>query len=231
MLVCAPQDKKIFSGRALLYNQRPSSHVLRRRHVGDITLLLEQWREGNRAAEQELFELVTPNLRKLAHHMMKGERQGHTLEATDLVNQIYLKLVSAKDRDWQNRGHFFALAARAMRRYLVDHARGRPAGDLVAMEGMEEFLPADSAQIELALTVDKLLDELAESKPDWCQLVEVKFFLGLSDEQASEMLGIKLRTMQRMWRDARRWLFEHASEPANPPANPGKTHASKCTGR
>ena len=195
--------------------------------MGDITVLLEQWREGSRAAEQELFELVTPNLRSLAHYLMKGERQGHTLEATDLVNQIYLKLVSAKNRDWQNRGHFFALAARAMRRYLIDHARGRAPADLVAMEGMEEFLPADTAQIDLALTVDQLLNELAGSKPDWCQLVELKFFLGLSDEQAAETLGIKLRTMQRMWRDARRWLFQHASQPANPE----KTHAGKCTGR
>jgi RNA polymerase sigma factor (TIGR02999 family) len=227
MPVCVPQGEKISSERAMLYTQKPSLPLARRKHVGDITVLLKQWREGDRAAEQELFELVTPNLRKLAHHLMKGERQGHTLEATDLVNQIYLKLVSAKDRDWQDRAHFFALAARAMRRYLIDHARGRPAADLVAMEGMEEFIPADSVQIELALTVDKLLDELAESKPEWCQLVEVKFFLGLSDEQASEMLGIKLRTMQRMWRDARRWLFEHASEPANLE----KTHAWKSTGR
>ncbi len=97
-----------------------------------------------------------------------------------------------------------------MRRYLIDCARKRPDAEFVAIEGMEDFLPADSARVELALTVDKLLNELAESKPEWCQLVEVKYFLGLTDEEAAETLGIKVRTMQRMWRDTRRWLFEHA---------------------
>lgn len=193
-----------------------------------ITLLLQQWREGDRGAEEELFSLVTPNLRKLAHYLMKGERKGHTLDATELVNQVYLKLVAAKDRDWRNRAHFFALAGRAMRRYLVDHARGRPAAEFVALDGMEDFLPADSAKVDLALTVDRLLDELAESKPEWCQLVEVKYFLGLSDEEAAEALGIKLRTMQRMWCDARRWLFERASESG---ASPGPKYAGKSAGR
>jgi len=178
--------------------------------MGDITVLLQQWREGDRSAEHQLFTLVTPNLRRLAHYLMKGERKGHTLEPTELVNQIYIKLVAAKDRDWQNRSHFFALAARAMRRYLIDHARGRPDAEFVALEGMEDFLPADTAKVDLALTVDKLLNQLADSKPEWCGLVEVKYFLGLTDEEAAEALGIKLRTMQRMWRDARRWLFEHA---------------------
>ena len=178
--------------------------------MGDITHLLHQWREGDRIAENELFSLVTPNLHRLAHYLMKGERKDHTLQPTDLVNQIYIKLVAAKDRDWQNRSHFFALAARAMRRYLIDHARGRPDAEFVAMEGMEDFLPANSAKIDLALTVDKLLNQLSDIKPEWCMLVEVKYFLGLTDEEAAEALGIKLRTMQRMWRDARRWLFENA---------------------
>ena len=176
--------------------------------TGDITRLLHQWREGSRAAENELFELVLPNLRRLAHHLMKGERKGHSLQATELVDQIYLRLVAAKDRDWQNRQHFFAIAARAMRRYLIDHARGRPNAEFVALEGMENLLPASSAKLEQAITIDRLLEELAKTKPEWCTLVEVKYFLGLTDEEAAEMLGLKIRTMQRMWRDARQWLFE-----------------------
>ena len=176
--------------------------------TGDITRLLHQWREGSRAAENELFELVLPNLRRLAHHLMKGERKGHSLQATELVDQIYLRLVAAKDRDWQNRQHFFAIAARAMRRYLIDHARGRPNAEFVALEGMENLLPASSAKLEQAITIDGLLEELAKTKPEWCTLVEVKYFLGLTDEEAAEMLGLKIRTMQRMWRDARQWLFE-----------------------
>jgi RNA polymerase sigma factor (TIGR02999 family) len=190
--------------------------------MGDITHLLHQWREGDRDAEHELFALVTPNLRRLAHYLMKGERKGHTMQPTELVQEIYIKLVKAKDRDWQNRSHFFALAARAMRRYLIDHARGRPKdAEFVALDGMEDFLPADTVRVDLALTVDQLLNDLADTKPEWCQLVEVKYFLGLTDDEAAETLGIKLRTMQRQWRDARRWLFEHAE------AN----HARKSAGR
>src|SRR6202049_2453425 len=177
--------------------------------TGDITSLLHKWREGSRSAENDLFALVLPNLRRLAHHLMKGERKGHSLQATELVDQIYFRLVAAKDRDWRNRQHFFAIAARAMRRYLIDHARGRPDADFVALEGMENFLPADSAKLDLAVTVDRLLDQLAETKADWCTLVEVKYFLGLTDEEAAETLGLKLRSMQRMWREARQWLYEH----------------------
>src|SRR5580700_3456605 len=114
--------------------------------TGDITQLLHKWSEGNRSAENELFALVLPNLRRLAHHLMRGERKGHSLQATELVDQIYLRLVSAKNRDWQNRQHFFAIAARAMRRYLIDHARGRPNAEFIAIEGMENFLPADNAK-------------------------------------------------------------------------------------
>jgi RNA polymerase sigma factor (TIGR02999 family) len=173
-----------------------------------ITRLLHRWREGDRDAENQLFELVLPRLRRLAHYMMKGERQGHTLQASELVDEIYTRLVAARDRDWRSRQHFFAIAARAMRRYLIDHARGRPDAEFVALEGVKDFLPARTAEVDQAIAVDRLLDELAETNPEWCKLVEVKYFLGLTDEEAADALGIKLRTMQRMWRDARQWLFE-----------------------
>ena len=175
--------------------------------TGDITQLLNEWRDGSKQAEDELFTLVLPNLRRLAHYLMKGERKGHSLQPTELVDQIYLRLIRAKDRDWQSRAHFFAIAGRAMRRYLIDHARGRPNVEFVALEGIKDFLPANSAKLDLAITVDRLLDRLAETKPEWCRLVEVKYFLGLTDEEAADALGIKLRTMQRMWLDARQWLY------------------------
>jgi len=175
--------------------------------MGDITVLLHQWREGSREAENQLFTLVLPSLRRLAHYLMQRERKDHSLQATELVGQIYFRMVAAKDRDWQNRKHFFAIAARAMRRYLIDHARGRPSADFVALEGFENILPADSEKIDLAITVDRLLDELAETKPEWSMLVEMKFFLGLTDEEAAEAMGVKLRTMQRTWSDVRRWLY------------------------
>jgi len=175
--------------------------------MGDITQLLHRWRDGSREAEGELFDLVLPSLRRLAQHLMQRERQDHTLQATELVNTIYFRLVAAKDREWQNRKHFFAIAARAMRRYLIDHARGRPHAEVVALEGFEQILAASSGKIDLAITVDRLLDELAKSQPEWSMLVEMKYFLGLTDEEAAEAMGVKLRTMQRMWRDARKWLF------------------------
>jgi len=177
--------------------------------MGDVTQLLHQWQQGKPDAENKLFELVVPDLRRLARYLMSRERQGHSLQATELVDQIYIRLVAAKDRDWRNRRHFFAIAARAMRRYLIDHARGRPDGQFLAIEEWESFLPADSAKLDLAISVDRLLNELAETRSDWCNLVELKYFLGLTDEEAAEVLGVKLRSMQRMWRDARQWLFEH----------------------
>ena len=176
--------------------------------MGEITQLLHDWRDGSREAENELFALVLPNLRRLAHYLMKGERKGHSLQPTELVDQVYFRLVEAKDRDWENRRHFFAIAGRAMRRHLIDHARGRPDAEFVALEGMQNLLAADSAKVDLAITVDRLLEQLAATKPEWCTLVEVKYFLGLTDEEAAEALGMKLRTMQRMWLDARKWLFE-----------------------
>jgi RNA polymerase sigma factor (TIGR02999 family) len=180
--------------------------------MGDITQLLQEWRLGSRDAENELFTLVTPNLRRLAHYLMKGERKGHTMQATELVDQVYFRLVGAKDRDWRNRAHFFAIAGRAMRRFLIDYARGKPDAEVVALDGLRDFLPADSSKIDLAITVGRLLDQLAATKPEWCSLVELKYFLGLTDEEAADVLGVKLRSMQRMWRDARQWLFEHMDE-------------------
>jgi RNA polymerase sigma factor (TIGR02999 family) len=175
--------------------------------AGDITQLLHEWRSGSREAENQLFTLVLPNLRRLAHYLMQRERKDHSMQATELVDQIYFRMVAAKERDWQNRKHFFAIAARAMRRYLIDHARGRPPAEFVALEGLEDVLPADSGKVELAIAVDGLLDELSETKPEWSMLVEMKFFLGLTDEEAAEAMGVKLRTMQRTWNDARRWLY------------------------
>jgi RNA polymerase sigma factor (TIGR02999 family) len=175
--------------------------------IGDITHLLHQWRAGSREAENQLFVLVLPNLRRLAHYLMQRERKDHSLQATELVDQIYFRMVAAKERDWQNRKHFFAIAARAMRRYLIDHARGRPSAEFVELEGFENILPVETGKIELAISVDQLLDEMSETKPEWSMLVEMKFFLGLTDEEAAEAMGVKLRTMQRTWSDARRWLY------------------------
>jgi RNA polymerase sigma factor (TIGR02999 family) len=175
---------------------------------GEITRLLQLWREGDSGAENELFLRVLPDLRRLAHYFMNRERKGHSLQATELVDQIYFRLVAAKDRDWRNRGHFFAIAGRAMRRHLIDHARGRPDAEFVVLDDLQSRMPADSAKVEVAIAVDRLLDQLASARPEWCTVVELKYFLGLTDEEAADVLGMKLRTMQRTWLEARNWLYE-----------------------
>jgi RNA polymerase sigma factor (TIGR02999 family) len=131
--------------------------------MADITHLLQQWREGSREAENQLFNLVLPDLRRLAKFLLKRERKDHTLQATELIDQTYLRLVQAKNRDWQNRAHFFAIAARAMRRHLIDHARARPYARFLELDGLEDFLRANTIKIELALTLDRLLDELEQT--------------------------------------------------------------------
>jgi RNA polymerase sigma factor (TIGR02999 family) len=176
--------------------------------MAEITQLLREWREGNREAEDQLFAQVGPDLRRLAHYMMKGERQGHTMQATELVDEIYLKLVAAKDRDWRSRAHFFAIAARAMRRHLIDYARARPKAGFVALDDVQAGLHVDTAKLDEAITLNRLLDELEQVHPEWCQVVDVKYFLGMTDEEAAGALGIKLRTLQRIWFEARSWLFE-----------------------
>lgn len=176
-------------------------------NAGDVTLLLQGWGAGSRTAENELFVRVMPNLRRLAHYMMSRERRGHTLQPTELVDQIYLRMATARDRDWQNRQHFFAVAARAMRRCLIEYARRRAGGERIGLEEVQDLIPADSAKLDTAVGVDRLLDQLAELKPEWCMVVELKYFLGLTDEEAADAMGLKLRTLQRMWRDARQWLF------------------------
>jgi len=179
----------------------------------EITRLLHEWGAGSREAENELFAMVMPDLRRLARYLMRGERKGHSLQATELVNQIYVRLVAAKNQDWRNRRHFFAIAARAMRRYLIDHARARPSVGFASL-AIDDLLPGLNPRPDLALTIDSLLEQMAAVQPEWCQIVEIKYFLGLTDEEAADILGIKLRTLQRGWRDARQYLFERL-EPAN----------------
>ncbi len=176
--------------------------------AGDVTTLLRAWSSGDRSVEERLFSLVLPDLHKLAQYMMGGERQDHSLQATALMNEAYFRLVNARERDWENRRHFFAIAARAMRRLLIDHARGRPKGAKLPIEGLEEMLRGRDAQLETAVAINSLLDELDGKHPDWCSVVELKFFAGLTDDETAEALGIPLRTMQRQFSDARRWLYQ-----------------------
>lgn len=171
---------------------------------GEVTILLHQWRKGIPEAENKLFSLVFPHLLTLAEYRMKRERPGHPLDAGGLVAETYLRLIPAKDRDWRSRRHFYAISARVMRRYLIDEWRKRPKGELVPMRS---DLQVHRRDLDLEIEVDRLLEDLSQENPEWCEVVELKHFLGLTDEETAEVMKLTLHTMQRRWRDAREWLF------------------------
>jgi RNA polymerase sigma factor (TIGR02999 family) len=177
---------------------------------GDITRRLHHWSAGNRDAENELFDVVFPTLRHLAQYLMMRERGEHALEPAELVNQIYFRLAAAKNRNWQNRQHFYALAARAMRQYLIDRARARRNKEFISLEDIGDSIAAGFNDLELLLSVTWLLNDLRKANPNWSKLVELKYSLGLNDQQTAEAMRIRLRTMQRMCSEARQWLSERA---------------------
>jgi RNA polymerase sigma factor (TIGR02999 family) len=149
-----------------------------------------------------------PDLRKIADRYFRHERRDHTLQPTALINEAFLRLARAKNIEWNDRGHFFAIAATIMRRYLIDYARARPGVEVLPMEGLPDRVLGTYNKLELAVAVDALLDELERESPQRRSIVELKFFLGLTDEEAAEALNLTLHTLQREWARARRWLFE-----------------------
>ena len=193
--------------------------------AGEITQLLRAWGTGDRSVEDQLFQLVLPDLRHLARALMRRERRDHTLEASALLNEAYLRLVAGRGRDWENRRHFYAVAARVMRRLLIDHARGRTKTAVVSLDTPHEAARDHSGgDLEIAIAVDSLLDEMQSRHPEWCSIVELKYFMGLTDEETAEVLGLRLRTMQRQFSDARRWLFQRL----NPSSCTPKTNATSA---
>lgn len=174
-----------------------------------LTELLMQCRQGNKCAEEELFELVYRKLREMARYQMRHERLGHTLQTTALVNEAYLRLFGGAI-DWQNRAHFFSVAAQTMRRILVDHARTRTSGKRsagVRVDLGDVFLISDD-QIDKLLAVDQALSRLAERDARQAQIVELHLFTGMSLEETAKVLDISKRTVQRDWNFALAWLYD-----------------------
>jgi RNA polymerase sigma factor (TIGR02999 family) len=178
--------------------------------AGEVTELLRAWSAGDRSVEDRLFRLVMPELRALSRYLMHKERRDHTLQPSALLNEAYVRLLAARERDWENRRHFFAVAARVMRRLLIDHARAQRKAVALKAEISDELQDRD-ARLELAVDIDLLLDELERTHPDWCSIVELRYFMGLTDTETAEALGVPLRTMQRRYADARRWLYVRLS--------------------
>ena len=174
-----------------------------------ITGLLLRWGAGEAECLGELVRLVEPELRRIAHHLMRGERQGHTLQTTALVNEAYLKLVDQSRASWQNRAHFVGVAATLMRRILVDHARslqrnkrGGAAEHLLLDEGLV-FSPAKSAAL---IALDDALEDLAKMDARKARVIDLRYFGGLSVEECAEVLRVHPNTVIRDWDLARKWL-------------------------
>ena len=178
------------------------------------TALLLAWGRGESHALDRLLPLVDTELRRLAHRYMKRERPGHTLQATALVNEAYLRLVEVKRVQWQSRAHFFAMAARMMRRILVDHARARnnsKRGGDAPRVSLDEALVVSSEPEQDLLGLDDALRRLEAVHPRKGQVVELRFFGGLSVEETAEALQISTDTVKRDWRFAKLWLLRELS--------------------
>lgn len=176
--------------------------------AGEVTVLLQQIGSGDSQAADKLVPLVLRELRELARHYLKTERPGHTLQPTALVNEAYLRLVSNGARDWKNRAHFIGVSASIMRHILIDHARRRQAlkhcAEEKALREERDALTPDEAEKLLALNT--ALDRLDRMNPRQRQVVEMRYFGGLSLEETAEALGVSAMTVKRDWRAARAWL-------------------------
>ena len=178
----------------------------------DVTALLRRWGHGDRDALDRLMPLVYEELHRMASRYMTGERGGHTLRSTALVHEAYVRLVDQRLADWQNRAQFFGLAAQAMRRILVDHARSRGRAKRgsdaprVAVETVDPPVAPDAVDREDALALDAALNKLQAIDPGQAQIVELRFFGGLTVEETAEVLSTSPSTVKREWVIARAWL-------------------------
>jgi RNA polymerase sigma factor (TIGR02999 family) len=199
--------KKIAIGRIFIVwmEDRPPKEAP---DAQEVTQLLMSLNAGNREVVDDLVPLVYKELRRLAGYYLKNERQGHTLQPTALVHEAFLKLVE-QETAWQNRTHFFAMAASLMRRILVDYARGRGAekrggsAEKVSLDDADAFVKEKPAQM---IALDEAMKELGRVDPRRAQVVELRFFGGLNNEEIAEVLGVHSNTVVRDWNLARAWL-------------------------
>ena len=185
---------------------------------GDVTLLLEAWSNGEQSALDKLVPVVYDELRRLAWYYLRAERPNHSLQATALVNEAYLRLVDYKRMRWENRAHFFAVSAQLMRRILVDHARRhnlkRGAG--VQHLSLEQTAVVSADRGENLVALDDAMHELASLDQRKANVVELRFFGGLSVEETAEVLKVSAVTVMRDWSTARAWLYrEMTSGPSD----------------
>jgi RNA polymerase sigma factor (TIGR02999 family) len=193
------------------------------RVMSEVTQLLHAIRQGDQQATAQLLPLVYEELRRLARAHMVRERAEHTLQATALVHEAYLRLIGAQEPDWEGRSQFFAAAAESMRRILIEHARRKHAkkrggnGQRLELNGELEPIVAPCQQVHELLALDEALDRLAEQHPAKADLVKLLYFAGLNLEEAASIQGLSRTTAYRHWLFARAWLFDAMGEKlANP---------------
>jgi RNA polymerase sigma factor (TIGR02999 family) len=207
-----------------LYHFEPSIHcprVLKASKGGavepeqSLTQLLIRWGNGDRAALDELMPLVYDDLRRYAHSFLRRRARSHTLQPTALVNEAYLHLVGRQQTSWQNRAQFFGLAAKIMRELLVDYARAKATakrgGSQLRLSLTEADRFSSAAEVDL-LTLDQALRELAELNPQYGQVVELRYFGGLTIEETAVVMGVSHATVERDWKFARAWLKRELSK-------------------
>lgn len=181
-----------------------------RESAQDITQLLLDWGSGDKQALDKLMPFVYEELRRLAGHYMRNQPKNHTLQTTALVNEAYLRLIDSSQVRWQNRTHFFAISAQLMRRVLVDFARTKNAkkrgGDEQKIT-FDEALPVATGKESELIALDEALDELSKMDERQSQIVEMRYFGGMTEKEIGEALGISARTVRRDWSVARAWLY------------------------
>jgi RNA polymerase sigma factor (TIGR02999 family) len=183
--------------------------------MNDVTLLLDRVQAGDPRAADELLPIVYEELRKLAAARMSALPPGQTLQATALVHEAWLRLSGPENHEWDNRGHFFAAAAEAMRRILVDRARQKSSqkrGGGVVHIDLDNVDIAMESNEELVLALDEALSRYAQRDPQGAELIKLRFFVGLPNQQAAALLGIPERTAKRTWAFARAWLYHEIQQ-------------------
>ena len=181
----------------------------------EVTQLLIDWSNGDRAALDKLVPVVGEELRRLAHRYMSRERAGHTLQTTALVNEAFVRLVNRRNIQWQNRAHFFGIAAQLMRTILVDHARSHASakrgGGAHKLE-LDEAMIVSQQKASEVLALDDALKQLALIDPQQSRIVEMRFFGGLTVEETAEVLHLSPATIKREWSTAKAWLYRELAK-------------------